>query len=193
MKQVFSLGIVLLFITSCIVPNITGYNIDTKAVDITDVIISSSFQNGSLSGYVNDTHGFPIYGVVFRATCGGLNLSNISDSSGFYYIGNVPIVDCYWNVSTSRIGYRNVWVEMSIDENTTHNFVLNYTGKTLYVGGTGSGNYSRIQDAINVAENGDTVYVYNGVYYENLFIVNKSIKLIGESKSKTIIDAVWEG
>ena len=37
-------------------------------------------------------------------------------------------------------------------------------GQILYVGGTGSGNYSCINDAINNTSNGDTVFVYNGTY-----------------------------
>jgi parallel beta-helix repeat protein len=59
--------------------------------------------------------------------------------------------------------------------------------RTLYVGGTGPGNYTTIQDAIDHAANGDTVFVYNGTYYENLMI-ERSIKVIGEDKNTTIID-----
>jgi parallel beta-helix repeat protein len=57
----------------------------------------------------------------------------------------------------------------------------------LYVGGSGQGNYSTIQHAINNASCGDTVFVYSGIYYENL-IIDKSINLIGENKDSTIID-----
>jgi len=60
-------------------------------------------------------------------------------------------------------------------------------GNTLYVGGDGPGNYTTIQDAINNASNGDTIFVYNGTYYLNIHL-NKSIKLIGENKNNTIID-----
>lgn len=35
-------------------------------------------------------------------------------------------------------------------------------GDILYVGGSGPGNYSKIQDAIDDASKGDTVFVYNG-------------------------------
>lgn len=47
--------------------------------------------------------------------------------------------------------------------------------------------YTSIQEAINGASTGDTIFVYNGTYFENI-IVNKSITLIGENKNKTIID-----
>jgi len=53
---------------------------------------------------------------------------------------------------------------------------ISFDGNTLYVGGSGPGNYTRIQDAINDANPRDTVFVYNGTYCENL-IVDKSINL----------------
>ena len=39
-------------------------------------------------------------------------------------------------------------------------------GNWLYVGGSGPGNYTRIQDAINASSDGDTVFVLNRIYYE---------------------------
>jgi parallel beta-helix repeat protein len=57
-----------------------------------------------------------------------------------------------------------------------------------YVGGTGGGNSTTIQAAIDKASIGDTVYVYAGTYKENVYI-NKSISLIGESDGNTTIDA----
>jgi len=60
-------------------------------------------------------------------------------------------------------------------------------GDTLYVGGSGPGNYTRIQDAIDNASSGDTLFVFSGLYYENV-IVDKTIRLLGESQTATIID-----
>jgi len=62
-------------------------------------------------------------------------------------------------------------------------------GNTLYVGGVGSNNYSSIQEAIDTAEDGDTVFVYDdsSPYYENI-LIEKSINLVGEEKNTTIID-----
>ena len=62
-------------------------------------------------------------------------------------------------------------------------------GDTLYVGGNGSGNYTRIQDAIDDASDGDMVFVYDNSspYYENV-VVDKSINLIGENRNTTVID-----
>ncbi len=59
---------------------------------------------------------------------------------------------------------------------------------TLYVGGSGPGNYTKIQDAIDNASYNDTVFVFKGEYHENIYI-NTSISLIGEDKSTTIVNA----
>ena len=73
-----------------------------------------------------------------------------------------------------------------------------FFGDTIYVDddntdgpwdGTQENPYQRIQDAINHASGGDTVFVYNGTYYENV-VVNKSIVLHGENRSITVIDGV---
>ncbi len=60
---------------------------------------------------------------------------------------------------------------------------------TLYVGGIGPDNYSKIQDAIDNASDGDTVFVYDeeSPYYENL-LVHRDITLIGENRETTVID-----
>ena len=52
--------------------------------------------------------------------------------------------------------------------------------------------YPTIQQAINNADEGDTIYVKAGTYYENV-AVNKRVSLIGENKSTTIIDGGGTG
>lgn len=63
------------------------------------------------------------------------------------------------------------------------------SGEILYVGGVGPNNYSKIQDAIDNASDGDTVFVYNGTYYENV-VLHKRINLIGEDRNATIINGI---
>ena len=47
--------------------------------------------------------------------------------------------------------------------------------------------YPTIQEAINAANDGDTIYVRVGTYYENI-VVNKSIALIGKSQENAVLD-----
>jgi len=52
-------------------------------------------------------------------------------------------------------------------------------GNTLYVGGSGPNNYTKIQDAIDAASDGDTIFVYSysSPYHENL-VINKELALL---------------
>ncbi len=61
------------------------------------------------------------------------------------------------------------------------------SGNWLYVGGNGPGNYSRIQEAIDNASDGDTVFVYahNTPYREHIKI-EKALTLLGENKNTTL-------
>ncbi len=92
------------------------------------------------------------------------------------------------------VGVILLFIGMSISSSTGFNVEKqpNTTisnGKTLYVGGSGPGNYTKIQDAIDDASDGDKVFVYDdsSPYIENIN-VNKSITLKGENKETTIID-----
>ncbi|HDM67374.1 MAG TPA: PKD domain-containing protein, partial [Thermoplasmatales archaeon] len=57
---------------------------------------------------------------------------------------------------------------------------------TIYVDDSGGTDYTSIQDAIDAANTSDIIYVYSGVYQENL-VINKSITLQGEGGDSTEI------
>ena len=56
----------------------------------------------------------------------------------------------------------------------------------IYVDDDGEAEYKKIQEAINIANDGDIIFVNKGIYQENIFI-NKSITLTGENKNNTYI------
>ncbi len=85
------------------------------------------------------------------------------------------------------ISSTNIVVQATaLSQKTPH---LSTKGNILYVGGSGPGNYTKIQDAIDAAADGDTVFVYDdsSPYKENITI-SKSIMIEGENKHTTIID-----
>jgi len=71
---------------------------------------------------------------------------------------------------------------------------INGDGNTLYVGGSGPDNYTRIQDAIDNASSGNTVFVYDDSSpYQGNITIDKFINLIGENRDTTIIqDGNWQ-
>ena len=53
--------------------------------------------------------------------------------------------------------------------------------------------YATIQLAIDAANDGDTIYVSNGTYVENINYNNKDLYLLGENRDSTIIDGNQNG
>ena len=81
-----------------------------------------------------------------------------------------------------------------IAKSTVQSPLMAGSGDILYVGGGGQGNYSTIQEAINNASEGDTVFVFDdsSPYLEHL-VINVRINLIGEDKETTVIDGNGSG
>lgn len=48
--------------------------------------------------------------------------------------------------------------------------------------------FTSIQQALDIAGPGDSIFVFSGTYYENVIITKDGINLIGENKDTTIID-----
>ena len=186
-------GLFLCFILLiCIVPLGTSINPDRTVLEApANPGFPSDFteEPGTLSGYVTDVAAHPIEGALVRVYFHETYRENYSDATGYYHVTDIPLCYCVKNATCTKEGYHPTWVLLSITENTAHDFVLIERGTRLSVGGSGPGNYSRIQDAINDASEGDTVFVYDdsSPYPENL-IVDKTIILQGENKTTTIID-----
>ena len=61
------------------------------------------------------------------------------------------------------------------------------SGNTIYVDDSGGADYTNIQDAVNAANDSDTIYVYGGTYNENV-VINKSLNLTGGGSGITTIN-----
>jgi len=65
-------------------------------------------------------------------------------------------------------------------------------GRTITVDDDGEGNHTKIQDAINAAEEGDTIRVWEGSYEENV-VVGKTVSLVGNGSGVTTVDGGGSG
>lgn len=64
--------------------------------------------------------------------------------------------------------------------------------RTWTVDVRGQADFDSIQEAIDNAVDGDTIFVNAGTYYEHV-VVNKTLSLVGENSNTTIIDGNWTG
>jgi len=63
---------------------------------------------------------------------------------------------------------------------------------TWTVDDDGPADFHTIQEAVNAASDGDTVFVFSGTYYENV-VVNRTLSLVGENRETTVIDGNMSG
>jgi parallel beta-helix repeat protein len=178
-KQIALLILLFHLLLICIIPQINS----DKENESVHIFLNDT---GSLSGYVRDKYMNPLEGAKIQVYFHGTYEKNYSEINGFYEVKNIPLCYCLKNVTVSKEGYNSVSASLSINEVTIHDFVLTPMGDTIYVGGDGPDNYTRIQDAIDTCDDGDIIVVFKGIYSENIHI-NKSIRLLGEDKHSTII------
>jgi len=190
-------AVIVLFIGAGFVPSISSDNeikpiIKNNYTKADGTASKTKNNNGSLSGYVTDTSMNPIEGARVRVYFHETYEENYTDASGYYNVTNISICYCMKNATASKNGYTTEWILLSIVENTTHDFILSplfdvYVDEDADPVWYDATHVKTIQEGIDNATAGDTVYVYNGTYFENV-IVNKSIDLIGEDRNTTIID-----
>lgn len=67
-----------------------------------------------------------------------------------------------------------------------------YNSDVIFVDCNGQGDFTSIQEAINASSNNEIINVSSGIYIEHI-VINKSVKLFGESMKDTIINGVNQG
>lgn len=156
---------------------------------------------GVIEGYYKDTeqnislHGNCTYAVYkqFQAVrYGSVEITRILPPQGVGF--SVEIISHLFGdklyVERLRLPQRELQISLEVTRSQPPEKppVQPYDGSIYYVGGIGPGNYTRIQDAVNHAHNGDTVFVYGGEYRENI-VVDTAIRLVGENTSKVLLHA----
>jgi len=142
-----------------------------------DWIISETFQ----STYLGESREV---NILFGKTT--------SYKSGPYIVSlNFTII---WDRLTGILleWYGSVNTTENINKTVTYHFHLTITGTSRWgyriwiVDDDGPADFQTIQEAINHANEGDTIFVRSGVYNENV-LIDKTLSLIGESENTTII------
>ena len=153
-----------------------------------------------LSGLVVGQDDKPLGGVLIEVTGDGYSYKGITNKSGIYRIINIPLLFGIWDISISKEGYRQAHIQSQITQDTIINFTLTpinilYVDDDAAMGGDGSFEFpfNTIQGAINHAQKGDVIRVWDGIYHEEV-VINKTVNLIGNGSMTTIIDgdnATW--
>lgn len=137
-------AIILLFIGLTAAPSIIATIPTTGKTTRLTCAPYSTTDEGTLSGYVNDTENNLVAGALVRVYFHETYRENHSDATGYYHVTEIPICYCMKNATCSKDGYLSLWVNLSISENTTYDFVLPLIDETCYpvFNGTGHGWYT---------------------------------------------------
>ena len=97
-------------------------------------------------------------------------------------------IEYYHDYSSGTLCAKSTSLDVPVDTiNNADVFANLILNATWIVDDDGPADFHTIQEALNAAHNGDTIYVKNGTYYENL-AVSEALSLIGQDKETTIID-----
>jgi len=181
-KKALIFIIVILFIGVIVIPSINGSMLNLKSLD--------GKKSKTNCKYI-DSYNTPI---MANKNLAGIenNIFAITDKFGLQeYTYSNPNLNYDKGDDFQSFKLRKIKRSYGVNsiKKIENNFDVKISGNIFYVGGSDTNNYSSIQDAINDASDGDTVFVYDdsSPYYEHL-IIDKSIQLIGENKDSTIIN-----
>ncbi|MFE3845623.1 nitrous oxide reductase family maturation protein NosD [Thermoplasmatota archaeon] len=194
--------ILLILLLSSLMPVISSNIIifeDTSQIYYESPIVSIEYpednttfyisQNISINGYAFDDIGIVEFGYTIIWNTGYFTEINPINSTTYYEFDlPVMIYKGQNEITVHAIDNEGNWGNMTIT------IYFQNDNRILYVDDDGDADFTRIQDAVNNARDGDTVFVYNGTYNDyfsenNACVrIDKNIRLIGENKYNTIIN-----
>lgn len=129
---------------------------------------------------------------VFFAASYNLSIGYMADvevtwMSSNLSVGTINTFGSSTNFTAIEGGTCFVTADFGLGISNSTGILTVYSLYNITVDVDGGAHYSSIQEAIDNANDGDTIFVYNGTYKEHLTI-DKFITLIGENKKSTIID-----
>ena len=152
-----------------------GYN--TTILDALTVVVLPPFDKGVIfPPIVNDSEGY--------VRVSGSLLPGEPSLFGSFPLATITFNTTSLGNSTLHLYNTNLTdsASNSIAHDSVDGSVIVYP-RTITV----PDDYPTIQEAINAANQGDTVYVKAGTYYESI-VLDKTLSLMGENRSTTVID-----
>jgi parallel beta-helix repeat protein len=174
---------------------LSGHVTDSKENPIEGAIVRVYFHETYSENYSDSTGYFHVTNISICNCTKNVTCSKEGYCSAWVYLGIWDNTTYDFELTPYDItelaitGLAPMIMTIKNVGNTTYDFVLTSKGDWLYVGGSGPGNYTRIQDAIDNASDGDTVFVFDDSSpYKGVVLVSKSVTIQGENKNTTIID-----
>jgi len=101
-----------------------GLHDEEFSLNQSDKNVGTITSQGTLSGYVTDSDMIPIEGAQIRVYFHDTYREDFSDSTGYYRVTDISICNCSKNGTCSKLGYFPDYAWLTIDESTSHDFVL---------------------------------------------------------------------
>jgi parallel beta-helix repeat protein len=113
---------------------------------------------------------------------------NVDHSSITVYVDSQQVIQWQGTIDRTYGGFGFAGTTGGLtNQHLIDDFSITIWASIWTVDDDGPADFHTIQEAINAANPGDTIYVKQGTYYENV-VVNKRVLLVGEDSKTTVID-----